>query len=326
MVRATVAAARGSRAADGGRRSQRPIRGGRCRARARRAVGVPVLDAPAPAAARHRDRRNDDAGDGSPPRADPDQSDLSRRWSYRSAFATAFHGCSGEPRCVPTSRSRSTSSARGSASTTSTSSRTSEHLVRRRPCSTRRSGSSKGSSCARSSRRSATARARAATARALAVIDRTYVCATSILGGIYELKSRAHSGVRSGTGWAKLPCSGAEWGLGGSADRAAERSRQHARLDHRRCAVRIDHRRRRQRGVPGARGRDPRRKQRDVPAVEREVALSAPACAAALDRGGGFSRLCRASTSARSIPCHRGGDLGVARTCTTLPRDERSGP
>jgi len=47
---------------------------------------------------------------------------------------------------------------------------------------------------------------------AVAVIDRTYVCNTSILGGIYELKSRAHSGVRSGSGWAKLPWAGASSG------------------------------------------------------------------------------------------------------------------
>jgi hypothetical protein len=44
-----------------------------------------------------------------------------------------------------------------------------------------------------------------APAAAPAVIDRTYSCKTVLLGGIYELKSRAHSGVRSGSGWAKLP-------------------------------------------------------------------------------------------------------------------------
>ena len=52
---------------------------------------------------------------------------------------------------------------------------------------------------------SAPARARAAETASLAVIDRTYTCSTSILGGIYELKSRAHSGIRSGSGWSKLP-------------------------------------------------------------------------------------------------------------------------
>ena len=60
---------------------------------------------------------------------------------------------------------------------------------------------------------SAPARTRAVdNTAALAVIDRTYVCNTSILGGIYELKSRAHSGVRSGSGWAKLPWAGASSG------------------------------------------------------------------------------------------------------------------
>ena len=39
----------------------------------------------------------------------------------------------------------------------------------------------------------------------LAVIDRTYTCATTQLGGIYELKTRAHPGIRSGAGWSKLP-------------------------------------------------------------------------------------------------------------------------
>lgn len=41
--------------------------------------------------------------------------------------------------------------------------------------------------------------------RSLAVIDRTYSCATTLLGGIYELKNRAHAGIRSGSEWAKLP-------------------------------------------------------------------------------------------------------------------------
>lgn len=60
---------------------------------------------------------------------------------------------------------------------------------------------------------SASTRARAVhDTAALAVIDRTYVCNTSILGGIYELRSRAHSGVRSGSGWAKLPWAGASSG------------------------------------------------------------------------------------------------------------------
>jgi hypothetical protein len=40
----------------------------------------------------------------------------------------------------------------------------------------------------------------------LAVIDRTYTCATSLLGGLYQVKNRAHAGVRSASGgWAKLP-------------------------------------------------------------------------------------------------------------------------
>lgn len=39
----------------------------------------------------------------------------------------------------------------------------------------------------------------------LIVVDRTYVCQASQLGGIYELKSRAHSGVRAGSGWSTLP-------------------------------------------------------------------------------------------------------------------------
>jgi hypothetical protein len=37
------------------------------------------------------------------------------------------------------------------------------------------------------------------------VIDRTYMCRTVILGGLYELKNHAHSGVRRGSEWAKLP-------------------------------------------------------------------------------------------------------------------------
>jgi hypothetical protein len=45
----------------------------------------------------------------------------------------------------------------------------------------------------------------AAPQRPLAVIDRTYSCATTLLGGLYEVKNRAHAGIRRGTGWAKLP-------------------------------------------------------------------------------------------------------------------------
>jgi hypothetical protein len=44
-----------------------------------------------------------------------------------------------------------------------------------------------------------------ATQRTGTVIDRTYSCATTLLGGIYELKNRAHAGIRSGSGWSKLP-------------------------------------------------------------------------------------------------------------------------
>jgi hypothetical protein len=39
----------------------------------------------------------------------------------------------------------------------------------------------------------------------LAVIDRTYACATVILGGIYRVESRAHAGRRTHSEWAKLP-------------------------------------------------------------------------------------------------------------------------
>ena len=39
----------------------------------------------------------------------------------------------------------------------------------------------------------------------LTIIDRTYSCEAALLGGVYELKTRAHAGIRSGSGWAKLP-------------------------------------------------------------------------------------------------------------------------
>ncbi len=44
-----------------------------------------------------------------------------------------------------------------------------------------------------------------AVAPAVAVIDRTYMCDTTFLGGLYELKNRAHAGIRSGSSWSKLP-------------------------------------------------------------------------------------------------------------------------
>ena len=37
------------------------------------------------------------------------------------------------------------------------------------------------------------------------MIDHTYMCNTTILGGLYELKNRAHAGIRAGSGWSKLP-------------------------------------------------------------------------------------------------------------------------
>ena len=39
----------------------------------------------------------------------------------------------------------------------------------------------------------------------VAVIDRTYSCATVLLGGIYRVETRAHSGRRGGSQWAALP-------------------------------------------------------------------------------------------------------------------------
>jgi len=39
----------------------------------------------------------------------------------------------------------------------------------------------------------------------LSVIDRTYSCATVFVGGVYQVESRAHSGRRVGSQWAKLP-------------------------------------------------------------------------------------------------------------------------
>jgi len=43
------------------------------------------------------------------------------------------------------------------------------------------------------------------TTAAGAVIDRTYTCSTTFLGGLRELKNRAHAGIRGGSGWLKLP-------------------------------------------------------------------------------------------------------------------------
>ena len=48
--------------------------------------------------------------------------------------------------------------------------------------------------------------AREVTASAPAVIDRTVVCSTAVLGGIYGVRARVHSGIReSATGWEQLP-------------------------------------------------------------------------------------------------------------------------
>ena len=250
MVRAAVAAARGARAADRRRRRQRPVRGRRRRPRARRAVRPAVLDAAEPDSARHRARGDDDAGDVSAHRADPDQSDLSEGRASASSFATVFRGGSGAPRCDPTSRSRSTSCERAFATTTSTSSCTSARRVPRSASSTRRSVSSKGSSSARSSRRARRpARARS-TARqpSPSSIGRTSAIRAS-RGHLRAQEPRARrSSERLGMVEASVRRR-EQWGLGRPADRSTQRSGQHARLDHRGRAVGVDHCRRRRGGA-----------------------------------------------------------------------------
>ena len=212
MVRTAVAAARGSRAADRRRRRQRPVRGRRCRPRARRAVRPPVLDAAEPASARHRARRDDDAGNVSAPRADPTNPiypkvELPLR--LRNGVPWVQWGAQVRPD-QPLAQYQLRASIRDYNVDVFV------YFGTSRPSKaswTRRSASSKGSLSARSSRRALPARAGAVDdTAALAVIDRTYVCNTSILGGIYELKNRAHAGVRSGSGWAKLPWAGASSG------------------------------------------------------------------------------------------------------------------
>jgi hypothetical protein len=42
-------------------------------------------------------------------------------------------------------------------------------------------------------------------AEVFALVDRTYSCKTVILGGVYEIETRAHAGIRAAQGWSKLP-------------------------------------------------------------------------------------------------------------------------
>jgi hypothetical protein len=52
----------------------------------------------------------------------------------------------------------------------------------------------------------ASLQARDVTASAPAVIDRTVLCSTAVLGGIYGVEARVYSGIREGaTGWRQLP-------------------------------------------------------------------------------------------------------------------------
>ena len=88
-------------------------------------------------------------------------------------------------------------------------------------------------------------------APAVAVIDHTYTCNTTILGGLYELKNRAHAGVRSGIRMVEAPVRGRrKWGMGRPADGPSECARELARLDHGRSPVGDDDRRRQRRGLP----------------------------------------------------------------------------
>jgi hypothetical protein len=52
-----------------------------------------------------------------------------------------------------------------------------------------------------------------AASEATFVLDRTYSCAIVLHGGIYQLESRAHPGVRSGGSWTKLAYAGLRAGV-----------------------------------------------------------------------------------------------------------------
>ncbi len=156
------------------------------------------------------------------------------------------------------------------------------------PCSTRRSASSNGL-VVRSQRRRTESdglHVPSTTRQPLAIIDRTYVCTTTHARRDLRVEDpsalRAFGAARGGR---SFRLHGVEqWGVGGAADRASDTRRgQLARLDHRRApstATTVDARRE---VLPGARRRDARGEQLDVPAVELRRSRSArPACAAAL--------------------------------------------
>ena len=172
--------------------------------------GVPYSTLLSSAAARDRARRDDDAGDIAAPRTDPDESGVPEgsppASQRRSVGAVGSPARPDQPLAQYQLRASIRAynvdvyvyfgTSRPSKSQFDDAQRQLDGLVVRSQQSA-----------------SASTRARAVhDTAALAVIDRTYVCNTSILGGIYELKSRAHSGVRSGSGWAKLPWAGASSG------------------------------------------------------------------------------------------------------------------
>jgi hypothetical protein len=45
----------------------------------------------------------------------------------------------------------------------------------------------------------------ASTQSPVSVIDRTYACATDLVGGLRKIEARAHSGSRAGSAWTRLP-------------------------------------------------------------------------------------------------------------------------
>ncbi len=106
-------------------------------------------------------------------------------------------------------------------------------------------------------------------APAVAVIDRTYACSTTFLGGLYELKNRAHAGIRGASGWAEAPVR-RRWqrGMGSPGDGSAERAQLLTRVDHGRNPVARHDRRRQRRGLLGARRRDDRRERIGLPPVD----------------------------------------------------------
>ena len=337
LVRTAVTASSDPGSADGGCRSQRPIRCGRRRARARGAFGAAVLDAPAPAA----------AGivivstmtpETKPHLAPSPTNPVYPRANYRYAFATALRTGSGAPQVRPGPAARAVPAPGEDPQLRRRRRRVLRQLAAFR-CADRRGSAaterSRRASCwplATCSRESRWATASSCTHRWRSSTGRTRA-KTSLLGGLYQLKSRAHAGIqaRLDVGEAAVRHGRERWlGRGQLTGLPNAAGNSLAWISAGTPSFGDHGRPRRARAFPVLSGGT---LGRELPG-EEPVAVHGicPVDGGRSARGRGrkwirrLHRLWCAQAAARPPPGDRAAVHGAAGSCADLPRDECAGP